>query len=55
MARTTKEDDDGVINVLQSIIQQNFPNPNQIGHTWVTGAIEHIQKMRKEINALKRS
>lgn len=42
-----------MINVLQSVISQTYPNPEQIGHGYITAAIEHIREMRKEIIALR--
>lgn len=52
MAATTRDDDDGVVNVLQSIIVQSYPR-GTIGYDYLSNAINHIRKMRKEIEGRK--
>lgn len=54
MRMTTKDDDDGVVTVLKSIISQSYPK-GTIGYDYLSNAISHIRKMRKEIAALSRS
>lgn len=49
---TTEDDDEGVFNALRSL--KGTCPPGTIGYDYITNAIDHIRKMRKEIDKLKK-